>query len=194
MKRVSSGNYQNNDPIKINPYNPNNILISKSDVEAIMCKTGLDLPIRNLKLYQHSMTHKSYLKRMIQNKTLDIMIERDPGVLELQDESNERLEFLGDCIVNSIIVYYLYRRFPTEQEGFLTKLKTNLISTSFYARFARYLGLGRFIILSRHVEEQGHGRTSDKILENTFESFNALTKSCFNTTTSVVLFLGIICL
>ena len=173
MKRSSNVNYQNGETVKINPYNPANILISKNDIESILRRTGIEFPIQNLKLYQQSMTHKSYLKRMIQNRTLDITIEREPGVLELQDESNERLEFLGDCVVNSIIVYYLYRRFPAEQEGFLTKLKTNLISTAFYARFARYLGLGRFIILSRHVEEQGHGRTSDKILENTFESFMA---------------------
>jgi len=118
MKRSSNVNYQNGEIVKINPYNPTNILISKNDVETILRRTGLDLPIQNLKLYQQSMTHKSYLKRMIQNRSLDITIESEPGVLELQDESNERLEFLGDCVVNSIIVYYYIVDFRPNKRGF----------------------------------------------------------------------------
>jgi ribonuclease-3 len=102
---------------------------------------------------------------------VEVELVCDKNTVELQDESNERLEFLGDQITNSIIVYYLFQRFPTEQEGFLTKLKTNLISTRFYARFARYLDLGRFMIVSRFVEEQANGRNSEKLLENLFESF-----------------------
>jgi ribonuclease-3 len=159
------------DTIKINPYNPNNFLATKDQVEEILRKLGINLPVRNLKLYQLAFTHKSYLKRILQNRNLDVNIDKEPGVLELQEDSNERLEFLGDQITNSIIVYFLYRTYPTEQEGFLTKLKTNLISTQFYARFARYLGLQRFLIISKHVEEQGNGRNNDKILENVFESF-----------------------
>ena len=162
---------ENQDVIKINPYNPNNFLISKEHVEEILRKVGINLPIKDLKKYQLAFTHKSYLKRILQNKTLDISIVKDANVLDLQEESNERLEFLGDQITNSIIVYTLFQRFPTEQEGFLTKLKTKLISTKFYAKFARYLGLGKYIIISKHVEEYGNGRNSDKILENLFESF-----------------------
>lgn len=159
------------DTIKINPYNPNNFLATRDQVEEILRKVGINLPVRNLKLYQLAFTHKSYLKRILQNRNLDVHIDKEPGVLELQEDSNERLEFLGDQITNSIIVYFLYRTYPTEQEGFLTKLKTNLISTQFYARFARYLGLQRFLVISKHVEEQGNGRNNDKILENVFESF-----------------------
>ena len=163
--------YYDPDTIKINPYNPNNFLATKEQVEEILRKVGINLPVRNLKLYQLAFTHKSYLKRILQNRNLDVQIDKEPGVLELQEDSNERLEFLGDQITNSIIVYFLYRTYPTEQEGFLTKLKTNLISTQFYARFARYLGLARFLIISKHVEEQGNGRNNEKILENVFESF-----------------------
>jgi ribonuclease-3 len=169
--KYSGGNHYDQDTIKINPYNPNNFLASKEQVEDILKKVGVNLPVRNLKLYHLAFTHKSYLKRILQNKMLDVQIVREPNVLELQEDSNERLEFLGDQITNSIIVYFLYRTFPTEQEGFLTKLKTNLISTQFYARFARYLGLQRFLVISKHVEEQGNGRNNDKILENVFESF-----------------------
>lgn len=184
-KKVIQSNYNSDDIIKINPYNPNNYLIKKEQVEEILRKVGINLPIRDLKKYQLAFTHKSYLKRILLNKTLDVSIVRDPNVLDLQDESNERLEFLGDQITNSIIVYTLFQRYPAEQEGFLTKLKTKLISTAFYAKFARYLGLGRHIIISKHVEEQGNGRNSDKILENLFESFMGALFLDFSTIPSV---------
>jgi ribonuclease-3 len=169
----SPDKYSSYDIIKINPYNPNNFLASKEEIEEILRKTGINLPIRDISLYHQAMTHKSYLKKILQNRTLDIHIEKGKDVLELQEESNERYEFLGDIVANTCIVYYLFRRYPKEQEGFMTKLKTNLISTQFYAKFARYLGLNRYLIISRHVEEQGNGRNSDKILENLFESFMA---------------------
>lgn len=161
----------NNTILKINPYNPNNFLASKSQIEDILRKVGINLPICDINKYHQAFTHKSYIKSILTNKTIEVELTRDKNTVELQDESNERLEFLGDQITNSIIVYYLFQRFPMEQEGFLTKLKTNLISTKFYARFARYLGLGRFMIASRFVEEQGNGRNSEKLLENLFESF-----------------------
>jgi len=183
-KIYSSSSYDQ-DTIKINPYNPNNFLASKEQVEEILRKVGINLPVRNMKLYQLAFTHKSYLKRILQNRNLDVHVDKEPGTLELQDDSNERLEFLGDQITNSIIVYFLYRTYPTEQEGFLTKLKTNLISTQFYAKFARYLGLQRFLVVSKHVEEQCNGRNNDKILENVFESFMGALFEDFSTIPSV---------
>ena len=184
-KNIAQFNNDNVEIIKINPYNPNNSLITKDQVEEILRKVGINLPIRDIKKYQLACTHKSYLKRILSNKTLDIHIVKEPNVLDLQEESNERLEFLGDQITNSIIVYSLFQRFPAEQEGFMTKLKTKLISTKFYAKFARYLGLGRYIIISKHVEEYGNGRNSDKILENLFESFMGALFLDFSTIPSV---------
>lgn len=158
--------------IRISPYNINNVMIQRNDIETILRKADIQIPVRDVKLYQKALTHKSYIKRILTMKTVCEIPSRPlHGELELQDECYERLEFLGDQITNSIIVYYLYTRFPNEQEGFLTKIKTKLISTQFYARFARFLGLSRFIIMSRHVDEICNGRNNDKILENVFESF-----------------------
>lgn len=157
---------------RISPYNIRNIMIERHDIETILQKANIQIPVRDVKLYQRAMTHKSYIKRVLTMKAPFEIPHRPPhGELELQDECYERLEFLGDQITNSIIVYYLYTRFPNEQEGFLTKIKTKLISTQFYARFARFLGLARFIIISRHVDDVCNGRNNDKILENVFESF-----------------------
>lgn len=171
--------------IKINPYNPNNFLVSKEQVQDILKKADINIPIRELKYYRMAFTHKSYIKKILTSKLIDASVAPMNNELELQDESNERLEFLGDVITNSIIVNYLYDRFPAEQEGFLTKLKTMLISTVWYSKFARYLGLGKYLIISKHVEEVGNGRNSDKILENVFESFMGALFKDFSTIPSV---------
>lgn len=175
----------NSEVIKINPYNPNNFLASKEQIQEILRKVDIHLPIRDIKLYQRAFTHKSYLKKILSNKGIDIYIEKSPDVLDLQEDSNERLEFLGDVITNTCIVNHLFDRFPNEQEGFLTRLKTNLISTVWYSRFARYLGLDKYLIISKHVEEVGNGRNSDKILENVFESFMGALFKDFSTIPSV---------
>jgi ribonuclease-3 len=156
--------------IRINPYNSNNFLASKEQINNILKQSDINIPIKNLSIYNQAFTHKSYIKQILANRTLDIHDSKNDA-LELQDVSNERLEFLGDCIANSIIVYYLFIRFPTEQEGVLTKLKTKLISTEYYSKFARYLKLGKHLIISKHVDEHGNGRDSEKMLENVFESF-----------------------
>jgi len=163
---------ENNSSVKLNLYNSNNFLATKEDIENILKRVGINLSIKNLKLYNQAFTHKSYIKQVLVNINNESIINYNTNsVLELQDISNERLEFLGDCIANSIIVYYLYRRYPNEQEGPLTKLKTRLISTEFYSKFARFLGFGKYLIISKHVDDYGNGRDSDKILENVFESF-----------------------
>ena len=94
-------------------------------------------------------------------------------VLELRDESNERLEFLGDTVIKSVIAEYLFERYPNENEGFMTKLKTKIENRESLARFARKLKLDEFVIISAQNEESNTGRTNDKILEDAFESFIA---------------------
>lgn len=91
--------------------------------------------------------------------------------LDLFQESNERLEFLGDSIVGSIVVSYLYRRFPEANEGFMTKLKTRLVKTDALAEFASYLNLGKHMIISKHVDDKCGGRDNPRMLEDLFESF-----------------------
>jgi ribonuclease-3 len=154
------------DTIKV--FNPNNFLASADQIQSILLKADIKLPIKDIRYYHLAFTHKSYIKRVSNNKSLDI--EPNNKCLELQNESNERLEFLGDSICNSIIVNYLYDRFPNEQEGFLTRIKIELISTKWYAKFAKYLDFDKYIIMSQSLDQK-NGRTNDKILENTFESF-----------------------
>src|SRR5207253_10471206 len=84
--------------------------------------------------------------------------------------SSERLEYLGDSLCGASVGSYLYHRFPDEDEGFLTKLRTKLVCGTRLGEFAEKLGLQEFAIISRYVEQCNNGRRNFKILEDVFES------------------------
>jgi ribonuclease III len=83
--------------------------------------------------------------------------------------SNERLEFLGDSVLNMVVSHHLYIRNPTFQEGDLTKLKSMLVSKVSNALAARKIGIDRFILLSSSEEDAG-GRERSSIVADTFEA------------------------
>lgn len=158
------------DKIKINPYNINNKLISEEEVLEILKKGDLEnIQINNLELYRKSFCHKSYCKK---KKNNDVEIaEKTVDAIELREESNERLEFLGDSIISSVVAKYLFERFPDQDEGFMTRIRTKLVNGQTLANFAVIIGLSEFLIISRHVEERCNGRNNFRILEDVFESF-----------------------
>jgi ribonuclease III len=83
--------------------------------------------------------------------------------------SGERLEFLGDAILNYLTADLLYRQFPDQSEGQLTELRAALVRTSTLADFARKLDLGQYLRLSRGEEVNG-ARKRDSLLADTFEA------------------------
>jgi ribonuclease III len=83
--------------------------------------------------------------------------------------SNERLEFLGDAIINYTAATLVFERFPERGEGDLTVLRAALINTATLAGFARMFDLGAYIRLSRG-DEAGNGRQRDALLADTFEA------------------------
>lgn len=83
-------------------------------------------------------------------------------------ESNERLEFLGDAILEFVVSKNLYEQFP-QDEGHLTALRSKLVNTIALASVSRKLGLGEGLYLSRG-EEKGKGRQSTTLLANTLEA------------------------
>lgn len=84
-------------------------------------------------------------------------------------ESNERLEFLGDAILEFVISKELFKLFPDKPEGFLTTLRANLVNTESLADVAHRLQLGKNLYLSKG-EEEGGGRENPSLLANTFEA------------------------
>lgn len=84
-------------------------------------------------------------------------------------QSNERLEFLGDAILEFVVSRELYTSFPNKEEGFLTALRANLVNTLALAEVAQKLELGQAIYLSRG-EEEGGGRQNPSLLADCVEA------------------------
>ena len=154
------------DIIEHDLYNDKNILIKKDEVEKILKHCELNLEIQNLQLYQRAFTHKSYI---VKEECVKI-VENKINALELQPKSYERLEFLGDSVLGSIVVTYLFKRFFDQNEGTMTKYKARLVSKNALSSFARMLNFGPFLIISKQIEEN-NGRNNINILEDTFEAF-----------------------
>ncbi len=100
------------------PYNSNNKEITLKQINVILQKYGVPDKVHNLNLYKRAFVHKSYVKRPhLENISRGIQIVDKPDdCLPLKTKSNERLEFLGDGVLELITKYYLYRRFPKENE------------------------------------------------------------------------------
>ena len=157
-----------------NPYNNNNILVTKECITKFLKKGGITLPIKDLNLYQKAFTHKSYSiqtnqEHISKNKHLT-MASKPDNCVELQPFSYERLEFLGDSILGAVVTTYLFKKYFDQNEGFMTKLKTKLVNTSALYEFATYLGLSKYMLLSNQIEFKNNGRSSDHLLEDTFEA------------------------
>lgn len=83
---------------------------------------------------------------------------------------NERLEFLGDAVIELVITDHLYRNFPEHSEGELTAYRSALVNAVIMGEAARELGMNDYLLLSKG-EQKDNGRARQTILANTFESF-----------------------
>jgi len=104
-------------------------------------------------LLKKALTHRSYLQ----------------GNGDNVEQSNERLEFLGDSVLELIVNEHLYQSYPGKREGDLTKMKSLLVSRSVLARRARHMNLGRYVLLS-DAEDDAGGRRRASILADTYEA------------------------
>lgn len=121
-------------------------LCTRSEIECI-----LKFRIRNLQLYQEALLHKSAVKHY------DVRL------------SNERLEFIGDSVLNLIIAQWIYESYPYENEGFMTKLRTRIVSGPCLTTLAKYLQLNQYLRMNEKALKQGWNNNA-RILEDTVES------------------------
>jgi ribonuclease-3 len=122
-----------------------------SELEA--AEAGLNLAFQDRTLLLRALTHRSYIN---ENPNFPL-------------EDNERLEFLGDAVLDYMSAEYLYHHFPEMREGQLTSLRAALVRTETLAQLAQRIGLHQFIRLGRGEEDCG-GRTRLAILCNCFEA------------------------
>jgi ribonuclease-3 len=113
-------------------------------------------PVENETLYRRALTHRSLLR----------------GVSDDPTKSNERLEFLGDALIELIVSEALYHRFPEKDEGDLTRLRARLVSGAALAQYARRMDLGAHVLMSDNAE-QAEGRDNPNILADAFEALTA---------------------
>jgi len=163
---------KNQEELIFDPYNSRNKEITQNQVSAILKRYGVPDTVHNFNLYARSFIHRSYVKRPhLENVVNGItIVDRPNNCLNLKTKSNERLEFLGDGILECVTKYYLYRRFPKENEGFMTEKKIALVNNESIGRMAYEMGLNKFYILSRNAEEK-KTRTNLKKLGCLFEAF-----------------------
>jgi dsRNA-specific ribonuclease len=170
---INDGELQRQDgELVFNPYNQNNHEITVREIEDILRKYGVRGKIHNIHLYQRAFIHKSYVKRpQLENQANGIQIvEKPANCMPLKTKHNERLEFVGDGVLECITKYYLYRRFPKENEGFMTEKKIAIVKNEAIGRIAYEMGLHKWYIISNHAEEKKI-RTNLKKLGCLFEAF-----------------------
>ncbi|RRS32854.1 MAG: ribonuclease III [Epsilonproteobacteria bacterium (ex Lamellibrachia satsuma)] len=107
----------------------------------------LNYTFKKKQLIIEALTHKSYKKPY----------------------NNERLEFLGDAVLDLIVGEYLFSKFPNSNEGILSKIRASLVNESGFTLLAKAIDLGQYIYLSS-AEENNNGRNKPSLLSNAFEA------------------------
>ena len=116
-----------------------------NDIKSL--EEALGYSFKTTKLITEALTHKSYK----------------------QPYDNERLEFLGDAVLDLVVGEYLYKKFPKSDEGKLSKIRASLVNEDGFNKLAKDLNLGRYIYLS-NAEEKNGGREKSSLLSNAFEA------------------------
>ncbi len=102
-------------------------------------------------------------------KNKDLIIEALTHKSYKQPYDNERLEFLGDAVLDLVVGEYLYFKFKNANEGTLSKIRASLVNEVGFDKLARHLKLGEYILLSA-AEENNGGRDKPSLLSNSFEA------------------------
>ncbi len=136
-----------------NGHKPNQPLLDPADIEFLEGLTGR--PCRSLAIYQTALTHRSVLHDL-------------PRDAEHPD-SNQRLEFLGDAVLDLLVSEHLFKKFPESDEGELSNNRSKIVNRKSLATFARSLGLGEHLIIGDSTDKQ-RIRTSESALADALEA------------------------
>ncbi len=113
----------------------------------------LGYTFKDKELLKHALIHRSYGNEHWEYKKIN----------------NERLELLGDAVLDLVVTEYLYKNFTKSSEGDLAKLKSMVVSEPVLAKISRELGIGKYLLLSKGEELTG-GRDRSSILGDVFEA------------------------
>jgi len=134
--------------------------ISREQIQDIL----FGMKPNNLENYRRALVHKS-LKSQISKALANNEQVCSYYVFGKSSSSNERLEYLGDAVLNLIVGAYLFSKYPNKDEGFLTRLRIKIVRGSHCVKFSKLIGLEKYILIgSKNI-------INDKILEDAFEAF-----------------------
>jgi len=121
------------------------------DIKELLDNIGISA--KNQEVYEIAFTHRSFLNEIKAEK----------------HGHNERMEYLGDAVLELVITEYLFNRFPEKKEGELTSFRSATVKKPTLAEVSRTLKLGEYLKMSKGEEETG-GRDKDYLLANCFEA------------------------
>ena len=159
--------------------NEKNIYITEEFINNIFKKYGFSHKVKNLANFQLAMIHSTYtISELSDSKITKKLAEVVPindelisSCIPLQKNSYERLEFLGDAIIRHALSKYLYIRFPNEEEGFLTMNRSKMENMNALSNISLTMGLQKYAIISRNMENINSRITYPKLTADLFESF-----------------------
>lgn len=123
-------------------------------VDFSVLENKLNIEFKDKELLKRAFCHRSYIN---ENK-------------DFKGNHNERLEFLGDAVLEIIVSDELFHNFPEKEEGFLTSIRAALVCSKMLYRVAKELNLSEFLLLSKG-ERKEKGKARQEILANTTEAF-----------------------
>lgn len=134
--------------------------ISREEIQSIL----FGMKPNSLENYRRALVHKSMLPLIIKAVYNGEQV-CSHFVYGKNAASNERLEFLGDAVLDFIVGSYLFTKFPNKSEGFLTRLRIKIVKGSHCVKFSKLIGLDKYVLVnSKNI-------VNDKILEDAFEAF-----------------------
>lgn len=157
-----------------NPWNPANRRMPDATILSVLRQYGVKDKPQRWELFRQACVHSSYVDRG-EDKNADdepvIVAPRPDDCMPLCSADNEQIEFVGDSLLGCVIALYLHERYPDQDEGFMTRLRTRLVNNKSLGELAKKIGFNNWIILSRHVEDVCNGRNNLRILGSMLEAW-----------------------
>jgi dsRNA-specific ribonuclease len=159
--------------------NEKNIPITENFLNKIFKKYDFDHEVKNLNNFQIALTHVSYLNRtIVKDKTAKLLKDVTPisdndrkNAMPLQSKDYNTFEYYGDSVIHLILTQYLYKRYPSKDTGFLTKLRTKLEKAETLSYLSKTIGLDKYVVIGRNMEQNNAREVDVHLTEDIFEAF-----------------------
>ncbi|MDR2163126.1 MAG: ribonuclease III [Clostridiales Family XIII bacterium] len=125
--------------------------------------------LSDLRKLQKEIKYKFHDKALLENALMHTSYVNEQGMERIM--SNQRLEYLGDAVIELVVTDIIFDKLPNADEGLLTQLRSQLVCTAGLSRVARSIGLGEYLILGKGAEMTGE-RDNPTILEDAFEALS----------------------